>query len=80
MGATRLGLSLLLVAGSARGEEVNATECRALGFAPSLYCSSCDKIAGLVTEGDALIGECRGCCTEDPVKGAFAGATFDVCK
>jgi len=72
-------VTLLGVVSSARAE-VNATECKALGFGPSLYCSSCDKLAGLVTEEDPLIGECKGCCTEDPQKGVYASATFDVCK
>jgi len=74
-----VGLVLIGVMGSARGE-VNATECRALGFSASLFCSSCDKLATLVTETDPLVGECRGCCAEDPIKGSYASATFDVCK
>jgi hypothetical protein len=79
MGVARAAhLVLLGIVGSAQAE--NASECKSLGFAPSLYCSSCDKLSDLVSATDPLVNECKGCCTPDPEKGSFASATFDVCK
>mmetsp|Transcript_30428 Transcript_30428/g.78929 ORF Transcript_30428/g.78929 Transcript_30428/m.78929 type:complete len:81 (-) Transcript_30428:582-824(-) len=80
MGASpRVGLASMMLVTFVRAD-VNATECKTLGFAPSLYCSSCDKLAGTIAEGDPLVGECRGCCMDDPVNKGYASATFDVCK
>ncbi len=72
-------LALLVAAGAAA--EPNETNCRALGFAPSLLCSSCSKLAEHVGKEDALVGECEGCCNEDSsALGVFASAHMDVCK
>ncbi|KAL1520223.1 hypothetical protein AB1Y20_023693 [Prymnesium parvum] len=60
----RVGVGVLLLA-SALADDANETACRALGFAPSLLCSSCTKLSEFVGAGDALFHECRGCCTED---------------
>lgn len=78
MGVAKTAHLVLLGICSARAE--NASECKSLGFAPSLYCSSCDKLSDVVSATDPLVGECKGCCTPDPEKGSFASATFDVCK
>ena len=56
-------------------------ECRALGFAPSLLCSSCVKLGEFIPADDPLLGECEQCCTPEAAgAGAFARATLDVCK
>ena len=69
---------VLLVA--VAGAEPNA-ECQALGFASTLLCSTCDKLASY-TESNALLSECRGCCTEDVsgTSGKYAQATLDICR
>jgi len=58
------------------------SKCRELGFAPSLLCSACDKLGDFVDADDALVGECRGCCTEEASghSGTYARATLDICK
>jgi hypothetical protein len=73
--------ALLLVAG-VRGEEHDEAACRALGFAPSLVCSSCDKLGEFVDASDSLVAECRGCCTEEVAgaSGKYASAVLDICK
>lgn len=84
MVAERRSLAALLLAGAAvaAAEKPSEAECKALGFAPSLLCSSCKKLGDFVGAEDALIGECQGCCTEDDSASAstFARATLDVCK
>ena len=81
MGAAR-GVSVLLLAAAARAEPSNESECRTLGFAPSLLCSACDKLSEFVPADDALVGECRGCCTEEVSghSGTYAQATLDICR
>jgi hypothetical protein len=79
MGASR-ALAVLLV--SSVVAEPDEAACRKLGFAPSLLCSACDKLGDFVGTEDALIGECRECCTEEVAGsgGTYAHATLDVCK
>ena len=79
MGVARAGL--LLVAATASAEPDEAA-CRALGFAPSLLCSACDKLGEFVSSDDSLVAECRGCCTEEVSghSGTYAQATLDICK
>ena len=50
--------------------------------APSLLCSACDKLSDAVGSDDALITECRGCCTEEVngTGGTYAKATLDICR
>ena len=50
--------------------------------APSLLCSACDKLGEFVDADDALVGECRGCCTEEVSShsGTYAKATLDICR
>ena len=79
-------LRALLLVGAAAGAEESAEKldeaaCRALGFGPSLLCSSCDKLGEFVSSDDALVGECRSCCTADVSSGSsYASATLDVCR
>ena len=56
--------------------------CKELGFAPTLLCSGCDKLGEFVGAEDALVAECRGCCTEEVAgaSGTYAQATLDICK
>ena len=68
------------------GIKLNAV-CAAAAFcvcwqAPSLLCSACDKLGEFVDADDALVGECRGCCTEEVSghSGTYAQATLDICK
>ena len=71
----------LLVAAAAAERQDEAT-CRSLGFAPSLLCSSCDKLVEHVPAEDPLIGECRSCCTEEVTGtgGTYSQAVLDICK
>lgn len=84
VGRSRTTLSALLVvaASTASAEPAAEAECAALGFAPSLLCSACDKLSDAVGADDALITECRGCCTEEVngTGGTYAKATLDICR
>lgn len=82
--AMRVGCSaatLLLLGAAARADpNASAEECRALGFAPSLSCSSCAQLQQHVNDA-ALLGECRQCCSEDAsADSVYAKAQIDVCK
>ena len=80
MAAARL--LLLGVASAATQEESRPSEaeCRTLGFAPSLLCSSCAKL-GDVLGDDVLVRECQQCCTaEDAEAMHYAKAILDVCR
>ena len=80
MGVFRAALPLLVAAAAAERDEAN---CTALGFAPALLCSSCDKLADVgISADDPLISECRGCCTEEVAGtgGTYANAVLDICK
>lgn len=75
------GLLLLVVA--TRGDDggARAKQCRALGFGPSLLCASCVKLAQHIGQDDALIEECKGCCTAEAEQTShFARAVLDVCR
>ena len=81
MGYSRCCLTLLVASAAADGPDEAA--CRELGFAPSLVCSSCDKLGEYVGDAsDALVAECRQCCTEEAAgaSGVYASATLDICK
>mmetsp|Transcript_11046 Transcript_11046/g.24111 ORF Transcript_11046/g.24111 Transcript_11046/m.24111 type:complete len:87 (-) Transcript_11046:615-875(-) len=83
--AAPLPLLLLALAptvqNTAEDAALSEAECRSLGFAPSLLCSSCTKLAEFIPAGDSLIQECEHCCTaESAESGAYAKATLDVCK
>ena len=82
MGGHRGAAVLLLAASAARADEANETACRALGFGPSLICSSCTKLGEYVGESDPLVGECQGCCKEEADHAAvvYHGARLDVCR
>ena len=73
--------AVVLLLGAARAEPDEAA-CRALGFAPSLLCSSCDRLGDHVGLDDPLTSECRGCCVEEVngTGGSYAQATLDICK
>ena len=79
-------LRALLLVGAAAGAEdaeqrLDEAACRALGFGPSLLCSSCDRLGEFVGADDALVGECRSCCTADSSSSSvYASATLDVCR
>ena len=72
----------LLVAGAAASKPDEAA-CRSLGFAPSLVCSSCDKLGEYVANAsDPLLAECKQCCTEEAAgaSGQYNSATLDICR
>ena len=80
-------LGVVLIASAVSGAEESSSKrdeaaCAALGFAPSLLCSACDKLGEFVGSDDSLIAECRDCCTEEVTGsgGTYAQATLDVCK
>ena len=77
----RVPAAVVLLLGTARAE-ADEVACRKLGFAPSLLCSACDKLSEFVPADDALVGECRGCCTEEVSghSGTYAQATLDICR
>ena len=81
MGVYRSAVVLLCYAQVA-ADDANETECRALGFGPSLLCSSCHKLSEFVGESDPLVGECTGCCKEesDHASVVYASAVLDVCR
>ena len=81
MGVYRSAVVLLCYAQVA-ADDANETECRALGFGPSLLCSSCHKLGEFVGESDPLVGECTGCCKEesDHASVVYASAVLDVCR
>lgn len=76
------GLGALLLIQLVAGEnKQNETACRALGFAPSVLCSSCGKLAEFVGAEDPLIGECQQCCTADVNSvTSYPRAVLDVCR
>ena len=83
MGVSRATCVALLVAGVAADSKPDEAACRALGFAPSLVCSGCDKLAEYVgNASDPLLAECRQCCTEEAAgaSGQYSSATLDICK
>jgi len=70
-----------LLAATAAAEPPSEAACRALGFAPSLLCSSCAKLGEFVGADDSLVTECQQCCTaEEASASSYARATLDVCK
>lgn len=81
MGVYRSAVVLLCCAQVA-ADDANETECRALGFGPSLLCTSCHKLGEFVGESDPLVGECTGCCKEesDHASVVYASAVLDVCR
>ena len=81
MGVYRSAVVLLCYAQVA-ADDANETECRALGFGPSLLCSSCHKLGEFVGESDPLVSECTGCCKEesDHASVVYASAVLDVCR
>jgi predicted amidophosphoribosyltransferase len=75
------GLFLLAVAAGSEDRGARAEQCRALGFGPSLLCASCGKLAQHIGQEDALIEECKGCCTAEAEHTThFARAVLDVCR
>lgn len=71
--------AILLICGiGAHAEE----SCQDMGFAETLLCSGCDKLAQYVKD-EQLLSECRKCCLEeaksDPNQ-KFAFATLVVCN
>jgi hypothetical protein len=68
----------------------SAADCKAQGFAESLMCSGCDRLAAALSASSAeaqsareLLAECRNCCTaEETGKAAvvYAEATLEVCQ
>ena len=82
MGVYRSAVVLLCYAQVAAADDANETECRALGFGPSLLCTSCHKLGEFVGESDPLVGECTGCCKEDSDHASvvYASAVLDVCR
>ena len=81
MGVYRSAVVLLCCA-QAAADDANETECRSLGFGPSLLCTSCHKLGEFVGESDPLVGECAGCCKEesDHASVVYASAVLDVCR
>ena len=77
----RVPAAVVLLLGTARAE-ADEVACRKLGFAPSLLCSSCDRLGDHVGLDDPLTSECRGCCVEEVngTGGSYAQATLDICK
>ena len=76
----RVGLVLATAVLTARAES-EGSDCRALGFAPSLLCSSCTKLGEHIGADDPLLAECGKCCNEDAeLSSTFARATLDVCR
>jgi hypothetical protein len=85
MGASLSPILFLVLAPATRANsdenKLSESECRTLGFAPSLLCSSCAKLAEFIPTGDSLLGECQSCCTDDIAdNGSYSHATLDVCK
>ena len=77
-----MSLGILLVVSAASAQAPDEAACKALGFAPTLLCSACDKLGDFVPADDALVGECRSCCTEEVngTGGTYAKATLDICR
>ena len=78
----QLGVLLVVSAAASTAAQPDEAKCKSLGFAPSLLCSACDKLGEFVPADDALIGECRGCCTEEVngTGGTYAKARLDICR
>lgn len=76
------GAAVVLLLGAVAADSDNETACRALGFAPSLLCSSCAKLGEYVGEEDALVGECKSCCAEDASNAGavYPRAVLDICR
>jgi len=80
-GALLLLASALAAESGAESERLDEAACRALGFGPSLLCSTCAQLGEFVGADDALIGECESCCSaESDGSRTYASAVFDVCK
>ena len=73
-----LAFSALAYASSQRDEAA----CAKLGFAPTLLCSACTKLAEHVGMDDSLVDECNECCSEESAgsSGTYAQATLDICR
>jgi len=82
LGEMAVGAGLLLLSVAFAEEDGGrAAQCRSLGFGPTLLCASCGKLSEHVGAADALVGECRGCCTaEAETVSHFARAVLDICR
>ncbi len=70
-------LSLSLTTIDAKKSKSN--KCSTLGFASTLVCSTCNKVAAVVgDEGKKLIKECKGCCQSDGAV-SYVEAKFSLC-
>ncbi|XP_042482562.1 selenoprotein F [Macadamia integrifolia] len=77
------GLNLIfLVLPLVSGEQLSSKECEDLGFTGLALCSDCNTFAEYVKD-DALVSDCRKCCTEDSDDSSnkifYAGAIIEVC-
>ena len=72
--------SALLLHSAHTARAGTADECLALGFTDTLACSQCAKMGEFVKD-EALMADCRGCCTDDGDEDAtYASAVLEVCS
>ncbi|ERN20359.1 hypothetical protein AMTRI_Chr06g200600 [Amborella trichopoda] len=64
------------------GEELSSKQCEDLGFTGLALCSDCQTLAEYIKD-EALVSECKKCCTEDSddsmSKVSYSGAVLEVC-
>ncbi|XP_031474792.1 uncharacterized protein LOC116246992 [Nymphaea colorata] len=77
----QVAFSFLLVHSEKDGK-LSPKTCEELGFTGLALCSDCNTLAEYVKD-DALVSECRKCCTEDSddsmSKVTYSGAILEVC-